>query len=350
MTLRGAISGFGQVAARAHVAGWSTRPSVNIVAVHDPLAERRREALALIKNVRVYDNLELMLDGERLDFLDVASPPAFHVAAATTALEAGMSVIVEKPLCLNPGEFDRLAAAAARASRVLMCVHNWKHSPAYRRAHEMVSSGRLGKLRYLQLLRLRSEPAGGRSSVGQSTADADGEKKWRLDHTVGGGILVDHGWHAFYLMQWLFGGDAPEGVSAYLDSQPGAAVEDLADLRVSFPAGRLAYAHLSWRASVRRTSAMLYGEEAVLEIEGNRAVLTDRFGKAQDLSVTDARDDSYHATWFSGIAEQFERAVTAGPDSPIVRENQAEARAAVALVLDARKSDREGNAQVKVAP
>ena len=80
MKLRGAISGFGEVAARAHLAGWRTRENVTLGVIHDPIAERRHEAIRLIKNVRVYDDLELMLDGEAPDFVDIASPPALHGA------------------------------------------------------------------------------------------------------------------------------------------------------------------------------------------------------------------------------------------------------------------------------
>jgi len=67
MRLRGAISGFGEVAAAAHLAGWRMRPDVQIVAVHDPLAPRRHLAINLVPNIRVYDDIELMLDGEALD-------------------------------------------------------------------------------------------------------------------------------------------------------------------------------------------------------------------------------------------------------------------------------------------
>src|ERR1700677_5238910 len=94
--LRGAISGFGEVAARAHLAGWQTREAVSITAIHDPISERRHEAIRLMKNVRVYDDLELMLDGEAPDFVDVASPPALHREAARAVIEAGAHVVVEK--------------------------------------------------------------------------------------------------------------------------------------------------------------------------------------------------------------------------------------------------------------
>ncbi len=322
--LRGGISGFGEVAAKAHLPGWLARPDVQIVAVHDPVAERRHQALRLIKNVRVYEELGLMLAGERLDFLDVCSPPALHVQAANAALEAGAHVIVEKPLGLDPAQFDALESLAAANSRVLMCVHNWKHSPAYRLAYEMISSGRLGALRYLALERLRTEPAGARVS------------RWRSDLAAGGGILTDHGWHVFYLVTWLMG-DAPVETSAWLGFPPGVSVEDTADVRVVFPRNRIAYCHLSWRAPVRRTSAVLYGEDAILELEGDRARLTRRSGESEDLRIADPSDDSYHSAWFAGVAQDFVSAIEQG-GGRVQQVNLAEARAALALILAARRS------------
>ena len=328
--LRGAISGFGEVAAQAHLPGWRTRAGVAIVAIHDPVSARRHHAINLVKNAHIYDDLDLMLDGEALDFVDIASPPAFHADAVRKALDAGANVLVEKPLCLSADEFEELAGRAARKSRLLMCVHNWKHAPAYRRAHELIRSGALGQLRYLALARLRSGPAGAGSNAG-------GER-WRLAADTGGGILIDHGWHVFYLMRWLMGGAAPVGVSAHLDFAPEAAVDDLADLRIEFSGGRVASAHLSWRSPVRRTSAAIYGEHAMLEIEGDRLVLTRRSGASEDYSVTDLPDDSYHLAWFAGIAADFECALAEGPDGPTVRENQAEVRSALALTEGARRS------------
>ena len=73
--LRGAISGFGEVAAQAHLPGWLTRSEVSIVAVHDPVSARRHHAINVLKKARIYDDLDLMLDGEALDFVDIASPP-----------------------------------------------------------------------------------------------------------------------------------------------------------------------------------------------------------------------------------------------------------------------------------
>ncbi len=328
--LRGAISGFGEVAARAHLPGWRTRENIAIGAIHDPISERRHEAIRLIKNVRVYDDLELMLDGEAPDFVDVASPPGMHHEAARAALRAGAHVLVEKPLALTLADFDELAAMAAEKRRVLMCVHNWKYAPAYAAARRAVEAGRLGEIRYMSIDRLRTEPAGTGGSSG----------KWRASAASGGGILIDHGWHVFYLMEWRLGGEAPVSISARLESPAGMDVDDVADVRVGFGAGRVARVHLTWRSPVRRTSAVIYGERGSIEIEGDRVRLTDRSGKAEDLSVTDIPDDSYHSAWFGGVAQEFERAVSQGtnPAIAVAKANLAEARVALALIDAARES------------
>ncbi len=340
MSLRGAISGFGEVAAQAHLSGWRTRPGVRIVAVHDPVSERRHQALRLMPNVRVYDDLELMLDGERLDSVDIASPPAWHASTALAALTAGAHVLIEKPLCLAADELTRLCEAASSRRRVLMCVHNWKHAALYRVAHDLIDSGRLGEVIYVALDRLRTAPAGLASGSGASG-------RWRTAASSGGGILIDHGWHVFYLMRWLMGGIDPVSVSTLIAGFS-SGIEDVADIRVSFANGRMASSHLSWRAPIRRTRAMIYGSEAALELDGDRGLLTARSGTSTEIPASPETDDSYHSAWFAGVAAEFEQAVSEGSESAVVVGNLAEARAALGLLLAARESGASDGAPVKL--
>jgi predicted dehydrogenase len=329
MTLRGAISGFGEVAARAHLAGWRTLSDVSIVAIHEPVADRRHHALRLIRNVRVYDDLELMLDGERPDFVDIASPPSFHATAARMSLEAGAHVLVEKPLCFSLPDFEELRATAAKHNRVLMCVHNWKHAAPHKMAQELIAAGRIGEVRHAALERLRTAPAG----VGESSGG-----RWRLGSESGGGILVDHGWHAFYLLRSLMGDGDPVSVSAWMGRDATTSVEDEANLRIIFPGNRVGSVHLSWRSPVRRTWALIRGSEAILEINGDRVTMTSRSGNTEDIQVPREADDSYHAAWFGAMAADFERAIREGSDSPMANPNLTEARACLALMLASRAS------------
>jgi len=337
--LRGAISGFGEVAAQAHLPGWAVRRDSQIVAIHDPVAARRHAAINLMRHVRVYDDLELMLDGEKLDFLDIASPPAFHGVTAARALEAGAHVLIEKPLCLDSITFAHLRQAAASASRVLMCVHNWKHAPAYRRARQLIAAGRLGNLTHLAFDRLRNGPAG------QGGSAPDTAERWRLDAGMGGGILIDHGWHVFYLMQWLIGGGAPRTIAAELGYQPHSNVDDFARLRVEF-ASATADAHLSWRAPQRVTTARIEGTDGFLTVDGNRLELRKADGLPEICEVGAGVDDSYHAGWFAGMAANFLAAIAQGPNGSLMAENIVEVQSAVALLEAARRSAQGSGASV----
>jgi predicted dehydrogenase len=345
--LRGVISGFGEVAAQAHLPGWRERSDVSLWAIHDPVAARRHLAINLGLNLRVYDDLGLMLDGESPDFVDITSPPAFHAEAARLALEAGAHVLVEKPLCLDAVEFERLAVLAQARSRILMCAHNWQFAPAYKKAYELVASGRIGEPRHISLVRLRGQPAGGVAAISSVADNAHGTprtlasgERWRSDANTGGGILLDHGWHAFYLLHWLMdlntlsGQNLPNrdrlSLSAYLGYPSGSMVDDLADLRIINRQGLLANIHLSWRSPVRRTSATLYGDRGLLEIDGDRVILTDHRGSREDHSVLDAPDDSYHRPWFADLTSLFLDAIAEGAGGPLVRRNHAEVRFALA--------------------
>jgi predicted dehydrogenase len=337
LKLRGAISGFGQVAEQGHLPGWHQRPDVEIVAIHEPLADRRQAALRAIKNIRVYEDLDLLLAGESPDFVDIASPPAYHARAARSALEAGSHVLVEKPLCLNEDDLRSLRPLADSRGRILFCVHNWKHSTTYRRAFETVSAGRLGELRYCALTRMRTRQAGG--------------ALWRLDPVIGGGgILIDHGWHVFYLMQWLMGGKAPASVAARLRIFPPGMIDEVADLSVTFEGGAFGYIHLSWRAPARRTSAVLYGEAGMLEIEDSTIRLTSRNGAVEDLSVVEEADNSYHPGWFASLAHEFETAIAQGPQGTLAQQNQHEAATALAILEAAKASHNAGAASIALHP
>jgi predicted dehydrogenase len=279
-----------------------------------------------------------MLAGEKLDFIDIASPPAHHEETARAALASGVNVLVEKPLALDGSALARLVSEAAQASRVLMCVHNWKHAPAYKRAHELIGSGRLGPVSYASFMRLRNAPAG------QGGSAAAGGERWRLDSRRGGGILIDHGWHVFYLAQFLLSGGRPTSVSASLASSSGSMLDEAADVRISFESGRTAYAHMSWRAPVRRTSALIYGSEAILEIDENRLMLTNRTGAVEDLSVDDSIGDSYHPAWFGAMAAEFQQAMVDGPRGSAMNKNLAEAAGALQIIEGARRSSDDGGA------
>ena len=131
--LKGAFIGFGNVAANGHLPGWRARDDVRIVAATDAAASRREAFLAACPDGRWHETVDDLLAGEKLDFVDICAPPGSHAALIERALDAGLHVLCEKPLVTRVEDAKRVAAAAARAGRVLHTVHNWLEAPICRK-------------------------------------------------------------------------------------------------------------------------------------------------------------------------------------------------------------------------
>jgi predicted dehydrogenase len=299
--LRGAVIGLGHVALKVHVPGWTRRDDVEIVAVTDVASERRPAVLSLLPGARWYDSAQSLLADERLDFIDICTPPSSHIGLITGALERDLHVLCEKPLVCSREELDVVTRMAERTGCLVHTVHNWHHAPIIRRTAELVDQRTIGRLTRIVWATLRTEPA----AVSGHTVN------WRLDPTVaGGGILTDHGWHVFYLLQrWM--GEGPTSVSARLETRRHTAwpVEDTATVHVKFPSGT-AEVFLTWAADQRDNRVELIGTERRIELDGATVVLKDN-GREQRWSCPPALSQgSVHPDWFDPILEQFIGEVT----------------------------------------
>lgn len=96
---------------------------------------------------------DVLIDPE-VDAVAIATPAESHGRLVREALAAGKDVFVEKPLALSPEEGRSLTALAAEKKRVLMVGHLLHYHGAVRRLKELVSSGELGRVRYIYSNRL----------------------------------------------------------------------------------------------------------------------------------------------------------------------------------------------------
>lgn len=307
----GAIMGFGNVAANGHLPGWRERADFRIIAVADPDPARRALAEELIPAVRTYGSPEELLGSERLDFVDIATPPALHAPVIIAAANAGVHVLCEKPLAVSWQEYQAVRAAVRRAGTVLFTVHNWKYSEAFRAVHQLLEDGALGTLHTISF-----ETA--RNGCARTTGD-----NWRVRAALaGGGILVDHGWHAFYLLLAL-ANERPRRIRATLDRRRyvDAEVEDTALCTVDFPSltGEI---RLTWAAAERRTSWRLIGEDGEVLVQDDRLVVSGKQAQRSQRLATALSAGSHHPEWFAGVVESFRQEL----DDPAMRgTNQAEA-------------------------
>jgi UDP-2-acetamido-3-amino-2,3-dideoxy-glucuronate N-acetyltransferase len=98
--------------------------------------------------------VEAVLADPAIEAVMIATPAATHGALVAAALEAGKHVFVEKPLCLDVAEAERLAAQAERRGSTLMVGHLLLYHPAFAALRARVVEGRLGRLRYVYSTRL----------------------------------------------------------------------------------------------------------------------------------------------------------------------------------------------------
>ena len=334
---RGAIIGLGNVALHGHLPGWRRRRDVEIVAVTDARPEQHALVSAHAPGAHWYTTSAELLAEASVDFVDICTPPSSHAPLIRQALERGCHVLCEKPLVSAPDDLAPLAWLAEKTGRVLHTVHNWHHAPIVRRTADLIREGQIGRVEHVIWHTLRTRPA---------SAGDERTGNWRVDPAVaGGGVLSDHGWHVFYIVQrWV--GEPPVSVSARLERRRHTAwdVEDTASVRVAFSEAT-AEILLTWASDVRRNWAEVGGTAGTLELHDDTLVLkSDGPGADSSWSCPPPMSDgSHHPDWFDAVATEFlAEATGAAPRGA----NLAEARLCVELEQAARESSRLGGREI----
>jgi predicted dehydrogenase len=188
------------------------------------------------------------------------------------------------------------------------------------------------------------------STWAQPAITGDGRGgNWRLDPAMsGGGILVDHGWHAFYILNsWM--AQVPTRVSARLETRrhTGYPLEDTATVQCEF-ARATGEVYLTWAADERRISAELLGSRGVIHVEDSVVVLRESGPRGDERRWTFSTalsDGSHHPDWFGGVAGEF----VAGVGEKALRwNNLTEASLCVELLAAAQESSRQGGAWLPI--
>lgn len=122
---------------------------VRFVAVAEPNEERRERFRALhgIPAERCFASWEELLARPQLaEALLNATMDRMHVASTLAALNGGYQVLLEKPMAVTPEECVRLVLAAEERGRVLQICHVLRYTQFWAKLHEIVQSGRLGRV------------------------------------------------------------------------------------------------------------------------------------------------------------------------------------------------------------
>jgi myo-inositol 2-dehydrogenase / D-chiro-inositol 1-dehydrogenase len=128
-----------------HARIFAARPDVNLCAVVGRTAERTAARAAQF-GTRAYLDVAEMLERERPDLVSVCLPNQGHFATTLQVIEAGVPLLVEKPLVFDLAEADTLIEAAAQRNLFFAINFNHRYARPVQLAHDAILGGRLGEL------------------------------------------------------------------------------------------------------------------------------------------------------------------------------------------------------------
>ena len=166
-----------------------------LTAVGDAFPDKLPEYEA--KGLKTFDSGEALIGSGEIDALMVATPHFQHTTLGIAALEAGLHVMVEKPISAHKADAERLIAAAnARPELTFSGMFQMRVEPRYQKLRELVQDGELGDLiRVIWIMTdwFRSE------AYYQSS---DWRATWKGE---GGGVLLNQCLHQLDALQWIVG-------------------------------------------------------------------------------------------------------------------------------------------------
>ena len=242
-------------------------------------------------------------------------------------------MLSEKPLVTRVEDAKRLAAAAARAGRIVHTVHNWLEAPICRKISALIDEGAIGAVRIRPLADTQN-PAGDRRKRGRGhkLARRSGDGGWR--HPVRPRL-------ACALLRHALGRPLPFGVAARLETrrfheQP---LEDTASVDLDTTAG-VSHIFLTWAADERSNAIEIDGDQGEIRVIGDAVVVKSSSLERRWFCPPSLSEGSHHPDWFGGVAADFLAAATGGAKS-----NLDEAILCAQLIDAAQRSSAAGGVQ-----
>ncbi len=212
-----AIIGCGNVAQVVHLPVLEKMSDVEIAAVVDP-DKRKAQAVASRGNIPAsFTSLDALLASpiaKELNAIDICTPTDTHRTIAIQAMEAGLDVLVEKPIARTAREAREMAACAEKTGRKLMVGMNNRFRPDTMLLKSFIEKKELGKIYYIKSGWLKQ----------QSSSSPWHQQKEK----AGGGVILDLGIAMLDLGLWLLNYPEVQTVSASTYHQQTKTVEDSA--------------------------------------------------------------------------------------------------------------------------
>lgn len=206
-----------------------------------------------------FTDFDTMLQSGTIDAVLIATPHYFHTSMGIAALNAGLHVMVEKPLSVHKADCERLIAAHKGPQQVFGAMFQLRTDPIYQQIKSLIADGELGTIRRVlwdctDWFRTETYYASG---------------GWRATWKgEGGGVLLNQCPHNLDLYQWLFG--MPDQVTGFCQfgRYHDIEVEDDVTAHFRYLNGTHATFITSTGEAPGRNLLQISGERGILSLEG----------------------------------------------------------------------------------
>jgi predicted dehydrogenase len=196
-------------------------PDANVVAVADLRQERLDHIKGRYPHITVTRNYRDFFEMP-IDAVAIATPPATHFAIARDCLVHNLHILIEKPITLNHDDAQELIDLAEARGLTTIVGHTFLYNPAVQVLKELIDSGELGQVYYIDAVRV---------NLGLYQSDLN--------------VLWDLAPHDISILCYLLDG-VPTSVAAQGTASIFHGKHDVAYLSLRFPDNVLAHVHVSW--------------------------------------------------------------------------------------------------------
>ncbi|MYS22636.1 MULTISPECIES: Gfo/Idh/MocA family protein [unclassified Streptomyces] len=239
------------------VRNFQSSPAFRLRWLCDLDVDRARKVLGGYSTVEATSDYAAVLADPTVDAVAVATPAGTHLDVALAAVRAGKHVLVEKPLAATYADGARLVAEAADRGLTLMCDHTYCYTPAVAGIRELVRSGELGEIHFVDSVRI---------NLGLVQKDID--------------VMWDLAPHDLSILDFILPENVePVAVAAHGADPIGAGRACVAYLTLQLNTGAIAHVHVNWLSPTKVRTTMVGGSK--------RTLVWDDLNPAQRLAVFD---------------------------------------------------------------
>ncbi|MEW6088704.1 MAG: Gfo/Idh/MocA family oxidoreductase [bacterium] len=296
---RGAIVGLGNIGLNGHLKAYLDPDIMRhaVIVAGCDLAEKNLEKFRkILPGGRTYTDIKEMLAKEKLDFIDICTPPMSHFDIIMQGAEKKINIICEKPVDINLEALFQIKEKIVKNHLVFLPGHQYRYSPLWQKTVSIINKKLIGRPFLMQFFVYRTEANKGNDAW---------NPMWRSEiENSGGGIIVDHGSHLFYLVSSILG--EPRYITARTERlyHFQYTVEDTAWLSIKHENGMSQFA-LTWAGRERENIFRIFGTDGDILIKEDEIIL-NTFGKKEYIKAGEGfSGNSNHSDWYAGLFNEF---------------------------------------------